>query len=84
MKSITIRNIEDLVYEKIKKKSQIEKTSINKLIVRTLTSEFTNKNTSIKEFHDLDDLFGTWTEEEYNNIMTNVEEQRKIDNELWT
>jgi hypothetical protein len=34
-------------------------------------------------YHDLDFMFGTWTEEEYQQFMNVLAEQRRIDPELW-
>jgi Arc/MetJ family transcription regulator len=36
-----------------------------------------------KEFHDLDHLFGSWTEEEFREIQGRIDADRKIDEELW-
>ena len=33
--------------------------------------------------HDLDHLFGRWTEKEYNQIQNKIDSERKIDKELW-
>ncbi|MFP4031723.1 MAG: hypothetical protein ACLFTV_09195 [Desulfococcaceae bacterium] len=34
-------------------------------------------------FHDLDHLFGRWTEEEFQRIQGKIDEERRIDPELW-
>jgi len=36
-----------------------------------------------EEVDDLDDFFGTWTEEEYSLIKEGCEQARKIDEEIW-
>jgi hypothetical protein len=36
-----------------------------------------------KKYDDLDQLFGIWTEDEFNKIQRIIDNQRKIDKELW-
>jgi hypothetical protein len=36
------------------------------------------------EYHDLDHLFGRWTEEEFTGIQGKIDQERRIDEELWT
>lgn len=33
--------------------------------------------------HDLDHLFGRWTEKEFNQIQRKIDRERKIDKGLW-
>jgi hypothetical protein len=82
MYTINIRNIDDSIYEKIKHESKINGLSINKLLLQIL-DKFFRKNKKEVELHDLDDFFGTWTEEEYRLINEGSEQARKIDEELW-
>lgn len=36
-----------------------------------------------KEYDDLDDLFGRWSETEFKTIENNMNKERRIDLELW-
>ena len=36
-----------------------------------------------KEYHDLDQLFGSWSEEEFNKIQKKINAERRIDTEIW-
>jgi hypothetical protein len=36
-----------------------------------------------REYKDLDHLFGSWSEEEFNNVHKKISSERKIDQELW-
>jgi len=52
--------------------------------------EFINKNLGSekekkysRKYHDLDDLFGTWSDEEYECIQGKISRERQIDQELW-
>ncbi|MEW5817550.1 MAG: hypothetical protein AB1798_19395 [Spirochaetota bacterium] len=67
MHTINIRNIDDALYNQIKNESKHKGMSINKFLVHTLSQVFNRKKNL--EYHDLDDLFGTWTDEEYNEVM---------------
>ena len=81
MHTINIRNLDDSVYEEIKKESKNKGISINKFLVRALSELFGKKKET--EYHDLDNFFGTWTKEEYNNVMQASKDSRKIDEDLW-
>ena len=81
MHILNIRGIDDTLYNKIKKESKSKGLSINKFLVNILYGFF-NKKKSV-EYHDLDDFFGTWTEEEYNQITLAAKESRTIDEEVW-
>ena len=81
MHTFNIRNIDDSIYNKMKNESRQRGISINKLINEILHKVF-NKN-KITEHHDLDDFFGTWSEDDYKNVMQALNDSRKIDDELW-
>lgn len=82
MHTINIRNVDDSIYEKIKHESKIKGLSVNKLLLQILDIFF-HKNKKKVELHDLDDFFGTWSEEEYRLIKEGSEQARKIDEEIW-
>jgi hypothetical protein len=48
-----------------------------------ILNKFFNKDKKEVELHDLDDFFGTWTEEEYRLIEEGCEQARRIDEEMW-
>lgn len=81
MHTLNIRNIEDSTYNAIKKESKKKGTSINKLILDVLSRVFNKKKQT--GYHDLDDFFGTWSDEDYNTVMEVSREMRNIDDELW-
>jgi hypothetical protein len=82
MPTINIRNIDDSIYEKIKRESKTKGLSINKLLLQVLDKFFHKKKSEV-ELHDLDDFFGTWTDEEYRLIKEGSEQARKIDEDIW-
>ena len=85
MKTFIIRNIDERLYKEIKKQANINSTSMNKFIISIIETEFgfTKKTKKSKKYTDLDNLFSQWNKEEYNLISKNINEQRKIDRELW-
>ena len=85
MKTITIRGIEPEVAIKLKEVASKQKKSLNQLIL-----EFIKKNTGFekekhfsKQYDDLDDLFGRWSEDEYKLIQQKIDGERQIDPDLW-
>ncbi len=85
MKAITIRGIDESVSTKIKALAKNEGKSVNQFVLDTLKQRTGMQKNKIysKKYSDLDHLFGTWTSSEFNRIQTAVNEQRKIDIELW-
>jgi len=85
MKTFIIRNIDEELYKEIKKLAKINSTSMNKFILSIIETEFgfTKKIKKPKKYTDLDNLFSKWNKEDYNLISKNINEQRKIDHELW-
>ena len=67
MPAINIRNIRDAVYHKIKQESKKSGLSMNKVINHALEDTFLKSGKESK-YHDLDDFFGSWSEEEYKSI----------------
>jgi hypothetical protein len=85
MKALTIRGVEPEVSEKLKIIAAKQGKSVNQLML-----ELIKKNLGLekekqysREYHDLDDLFGTWSDEEYENIQGKINGERQIDQELW-
>jgi hypothetical protein len=86
MKTLTIRGIDDPLAEKLKKTAKDEEKSVNQLVldsIRERLGEGAGKRfTAI--FHDMDHLFGKWTQEEFDAIQGKIDAERKIDKELWS
>jgi hypothetical protein len=85
MKAVTLRNLPPSLAKVIRKKAQEKGISINKAVI-TLLEERTGilKQKSQKTLHyDLDDLAGSWTEEEAREFNKALTEQRSIDPDLW-
>ena len=83
MKTISIRNLDDNLYKLIKSTARERGTSINKLIISFLEKIFRPEKGGIPEYHDLDNLFSTWTEGEFREFSEALSSQREIDEQLW-
>ena len=85
MKSFIIRNIDDSLFKEIKRQSEKKSISINKYIITLIKCGlgFPGESKKQKRFSDLDKLAGNWSSEEYELITERINEQRKIEGELW-
>ena len=85
MKSILIRGLEPSLSEQIKTQAQSLGKSVNQyikdIIKEKIEGEGGKKHTKI--YHDLDLLFGRWSEEEFQQIQGKIDNERTIDPELW-
>ena len=85
MKAITIRGIEPDVSEKLKSTASKKGISVNQLTVDIIRESLGLKKEKkyTKEYRELDDLFGSWSEDEFEEIQAKIAKVRKIDPELW-
>ena len=88
MSQITLRNIDSELLKKIKEMAQKENTSMDKLIARLLKQALQpGKKKAIPgqtRYHDLDELFGVWSDEEAKTFEEALQLQRKVDEKLWS
>ena len=86
MKSITIRGVDRDLSTALQTLSKNKSKSINQFILDLLRKETglikTKKFTRC--YHDLDDLFGSWSEDQYQQMQDSTHSQRIIDEELWS
>ncbi len=85
MKTITIRGLNEHLSEKLKQAAKKEAKSINQFVIdsiRKSLGEEKEKKFSVIH-HDMDHLFGKWSEKEYKQIEKTIHMERKIDKELW-
>jgi ribosomal protein S24E len=85
MKTLTVRGIDHLLSQKLKKISKQEGKSINQLVLDAMKQHFglEKEKKFTRIYHDLDHLFGSWSQEEYDLIQGKIDRERKIDDELW-
>ena len=85
MKAVTIRGVDADVAEKLKAYAKAQGKSTNQLIldiIKTSVGLKKGKKYS-REYDDLDDLFGRWSEDEFNEISARINQERQIDPEIW-
>ncbi|MCF8112023.1 MAG: antitoxin [Desulfobacteraceae bacterium] len=86
MKAITLRGIDPETSEKLKQEAEKQGKSTNRLILEMIRKELgiEKEKTYSRKYSDLDDLFGRWSEDEFREITGKIEQERRIDPELWS
>ena len=85
MKSITVRGIEPELAAGLRRLAKQEGKSVNQLVLDTLRQRLgmLRKKKFTEVHHDMDHLFGRWSEDDYRRIVKKIDSGRKIDKELW-
>lgn len=86
MKAITVRGIDDALDRALKNAANEEVKSVNQLVLEILKAHFGHGKMAhfTRRHHDLDDLFGSWEDVDYQQVMESVASQRQIDPDVWT
>jgi hypothetical protein len=82
---MTIRGLEPTLIDKMKEFAKQQNQSLNQFVVETLMLHMGMKKEKkfTAEYHDLDHLFGIWSEKDFKRIQGKIDSDRKIDKELW-
>ena len=84
MKAISVRGVPPEVARVIRRKADETGESVNRIVIRLLEEGAgTGKKRKPVLHHDLDGLIGAWSREEARSFNRALEDQRKIDPELW-
>ena len=85
MKTITVRGLENDLLEKMKQTAKQEGKSVNQFVVDTVKTRLgmSKEKKYTRTYHDLDHLFGKWSEDEFEKIQGKIDAERKTDPELW-
>lgn len=85
MKAVTIRGVEPEVADKLKLTAAEQGKSINQLALEIVKEGLGLKKERkfSREYNDLDHLFGSWSEDEFREIHTKIDQERQVDQELW-
>lgn len=84
MMQFTVRGISEEVEKIVRTEAEIKGISINKAFISVIEEAAGIKKKKRKELcHDLDHLCGILAEDEGNELINNINLQRKIDKELW-
>ncbi len=85
MGAISIRGVNEELTKRLKKEAKMAQKSLNQLVLEIISQHagLNKKKQFTKEYHDMDALFGQWSEGEFNTIQGKVNTERRIDEELW-
>ncbi|MEA3230610.1 MAG: antitoxin [Thermodesulfobacteriota bacterium] len=69
----------------MKKEAGKRKTSVIHLALISLRKQFglAKDKRYTKEYHDLDTLFESWSDDEFEYIQGKIDQERRIDKKLW-
>lgn len=85
MKAITLRNIPPELAQVLEEHSKTYRMSLNKTVIRLLEKAIGLRESppSARRHHELDDLAGSWSEQQAREFDQALAEQRQIEPELW-
>lgn len=86
MKTITVRRLEPSLAKKLKQVANKEGKSVNQLVIDTIKQYLGIKKEKrfTMVYHDMDHIFGRWSEEEFEQIQGKIDSERKVEKELWS
>lgn len=85
MGALSIRGVGEQLATLLKQQAKASNKSVNQFVLETLKQHvgLDKRKRFTRKYNDLDDLFGKWSESEYENIQKKIDGERKIDEELW-
>jgi len=84
MKTLTLRGIDEELANRLEREAARERGSVNFVILSLLREKLgLSKPKFRKVHHDMDDLAGTWTEDEAREFDEIVREFSQVDKDLW-
>ena len=85
MKNISLRGLDQELAGRLQQTAKSEGKSVNQLVLETLRRRFGLDRTKrfTRVYHDLDALFGAWSDEDYETIQGRIDTDRRIDAVLW-
>ena len=84
MKAVTLRNLPPQLDRTIRERAKKKGVSVNKVVIGLLQDHLgESERKTVRRYHDLDDLSGSWTRQEAEAFDRALEKQRGIDLEMW-
>jgi hypothetical protein len=85
MSNLSIRGIDLALATTLKQQAQASGISVNQLVLDVLKEHtgLHKKKHFTQKFHDLDFLFGQWSDSEFHKIQGEIDSESQIDDELW-
>ena len=87
MKQLTIRGVDEKLHQRLRNKARQQGMSINRYVLHLIKESVGLANGGLlqeQEFDDLDELAGTWSQAEFEEFEANLNEQRQIDEGMWS
>jgi hypothetical protein len=86
MKAVTIRGVDTTIAEKLKSTASAQNKSVNQLILDLLKTSLglDKQKTYSRSYHDLDHLFGRWSEDDYSTICDTITREHRIGPGPWS
>jgi plasmid stability protein len=85
MKNMTLRGLDPQLADRLQQAAKEEGKSVNQFVLDTLKKrlglEKDQRFTAVH--HDMDHLFGKWSEQEFGEIQNKIDAERTIDEKLW-
>ena len=85
MKNMTLRGLDLSLADKLRQTARQEGKSVNQFVLETLRKRLglEKEKGFTAVHHDMDSLFGRWSEQEFREIQGKIDAQRTIDEDLW-
>lgn len=85
MKTLSVRGVDEELARLIKEGAEMEGKSVNAFVLGALRAQLGAQKPKrfTREWHDLDELFGRWSDQDYADVQGKIDEERQIDEELW-
>jgi plasmid stability protein len=84
MKAVTLRNLPPKLDRTIRERAKKKGVSVNKVVIGLLQDHLgESERKTVRRYHDLDELAGSWSEEEAEAFERALAKQRGIDLEMW-
>jgi len=85
MKAITIRGVDEILEKKLKGAAKDKSVSVNQFILNSLRKSLglEKDKSHTREYNDLDFLFGSWTNKEFEAFEKTQKDFQSIDSEMW-
>lgn len=85
MSTLSIHGLDKNLSEQLKKTAHAKQKSVNQFVIDVLKLNLglAKQKRFTQRFDDLDQLFGSWSNESFNLIKEKIDSERQIDDELW-
>lgn len=85
MGSLSIRGVDEQLSTLLKEQARASNKSVNQFVLETLKKHvgLEKEKRFTHQYDDLDNLFGKWSNEEFDRIQGKIDDERQIDGELW-